>query len=59
MGDAMRWPGIRRKVWPITVLRCPGWAFWISGPSEHHGCWRAVSIGPWLVLFGSGTYGDA
>lgn len=59
MPDAMRWPGIRRKVWPITVVRVPGWGFGICGPAEYYGAWCILSIGPWRAFFGSGTYDHA
>lgn len=59
MTDApMTWPGLRRKLWPITVVRVPSWAFNVTGPAEYYGCWCCIHIGPWLVFFGSGTYGD-
>ena len=56
--EPMRWPGLRRKVWPVTTVRVPGWGLSVTGPAEYYGCWMCWHIGPWLIFFGSGTYGD-
>jgi hypothetical protein len=54
----MRWPGLRRKTWPITVVRVPSLGLNISGPLEFYGCWCSAHIGPWLIFVGTGTYDE-
>jgi hypothetical protein len=53
---AMRWPGIRRKLYPVTVVRVPSWGLSITGRADYYGCWRCIHIGPWLIFMGSGEY---
>jgi len=52
----MRWPGLRSKLWPITVVRLPGWSFSAGLRDWYFGRWLHVHIGPWWIMFGSGTY---
>lgn len=53
--DAVHWPTLRSKLWPIAIVRLPGWR-WL--PTIHfrnwyHGCWWQVEFGRWLVLGGA------
>lgn len=56
--DAMRWPGIKAKIWPVTVLTLRGpWRVWgYIGGNEYHGNWWCLNVGPWLILGGRGQY---
>lgn len=53
---AMRWPGLRAKLRPLTIVRVPGWGLSVTGPTEYYGAWCCLHVGPWLLFFGSGTY---
>lgn len=53
MSDApYGWPGIRAKLWPITVVRVPVWGLSVTGPLEYYGAWMTWHVGPWLLFFG-------
>jgi hypothetical protein len=54
--NGMTWPGIKSKIWPITIVRVPGWAFSIIGPEEYYGGYFAIHFGPWILFAGSGLY---
>lgn len=57
----MRWPGLRAKLLPVTVIEVSwSWKPWAHvGGNDFHGNWWALSIGRWLILGGRGTYGAA
>lgn len=55
--EDMRWPGLRAKLLPVTVLRVPcSWRPHIGFRNWHHGCWWQVACGPWVIIGGRGTY---
>lgn len=56
--ESMRWPGIRAKLLPVTVVRVPGFWWWpdVGFRNWYHGCWWQVSWGPWIIVGGRGTY---
>jgi hypothetical protein len=54
--NGMTWPGIKSKIWPITIVRVPGWDFSIIGPEEYYGGYFAIHFGPWILFAGSGLY---
>lgn len=55
--EDMQWPSLRAKLLPVTVLRLAGWT-WprVHFRNWYHGCWWSLSVGPWLIVGGVGTY---
>ena len=53
----MEWPGWRERLFPVRVLRLAAWE-WPSagGPDAYFGHWCWVSLGRWVICFGSGRY---
>lgn len=56
--DDMKWPTLKKKVFPLTVIKLP-WGFkFETGGNWYHGNYWSLHIGPWLILGGSGTYDE-
>lgn len=60
--NAVHWPTLRSKLWPITVIRLPGgWCWWpcVEFRNWYHGPYWQVEYGWWLVLGGACEIKDA
>ena len=52
----MHWPGLRAKLFPITIIRIPVYWPWMKfayGGCHYFGTWWRAEIGPWLIIGGN------
>lgn len=53
--DYVHWPTLRSKLWPVTVIRLPGW-YWrprVEFRNWYHGEYWRLELGRWLILGGA------
>lgn len=42
----MKWPGLRAKLWPITIIQLPEWSLSAGLRDWYFGRWLHVHVGP-------------
>lgn len=54
--DAVHWPTLRSKLWPVTIVRLLFWGWgihWLGVRNWYYGYYFGIEIGPWWLLFGA------
>lgn len=53
--DTVHWPTLRSKLWPVTVIRLPGWSWlpMVHFRNWYHGEYWRIEFGRWLIMGGA------